>query len=117
VGRIDEQAKWDALAGALAVVVPSRYESLSLLTLEAFASGTPVLGNAASEVVAGQLARSGGGVPFALDDDASFREAVRRAGEARDTLGRAGKKFAARATWPRVIDAYLEEIERIRRQA
>lgn len=115
VGRVDEQAKWDALAGALAVVVPSRYESLSLLTLEAFASGTPVLGNAASDVVAGQLARSRGGVTFELGDDGSFREAVRRVGEARDALGRAGKKFAARATWPRVIDAYLEEIERIRR--
>ena len=78
VGRIDEQSKWDALAGALAVVVPSRYESLSLLTLEAFAVGTPVIGNAASDVVVGQIQRSGGGVPFALDDDASFGEAVRR---------------------------------------
>ncbi len=115
VGRIDEQAKWDALAGALAVVVPSRYESLSLLTLEAFASGAPVLGNAASEVVAGQLARSGGGVTFELGDDASFREAVRQAGATREAFGRAGQKFAAKATWPAVMAAYLEEIDRIRR--
>lgn len=113
VGRIDEQAKWDALSGALAVVVPSRYESLSLLTLEAFAAGTPVLGNAASEVVVGQLQRSGGGLPFDLDDDASFREAVRRVGAERDVMSKAGKKFAAKARWDTVVRAYLEELETI----
>jgi glycosyltransferase involved in cell wall biosynthesis len=114
VGRIDEESKWDALAGALAVVVPSKYESLSLLTLEAFAVGTPVIGNAASEVVVGQLQRSGGGVPFELERDESFREAVRRAGAERAELGKAGKKYAAKARWDVVVGAYLEEIEQIR---
>ena len=117
VGRIDEQSKWDALAGALAVVVPSRYESLSLLTLEAFAVGTPVIGNAASNVVPGQLQRSGGGVPFSLDDDASFGEAVRRVGVERVAMGKAGKKYAAKSRWDVVVRAYLEEIELIRRKS
>ncbi|MDP1822471.1 MAG: glycosyltransferase [Archangium sp.] len=117
VGRIDEQSKWDGLAGALAVVVPSRYESLSLLTLEAFAVGTPVLGNAASDVVVGQLERSGGGVPFALDDDASFGAAVRRVGEDRAAMGKAGKKYAAQFRWDVVVRAYLEEFEQIRRKS
>lgn len=116
-GRIDEQSKWDALAGALAVVVPSKYESLSLLTLEAFAVGTPVIGNAASDVVVGQLTRSGGGVPFVLDDDASFFEAVRRVGVERAAMGKAGKKYAAKARWDVVVGAYLEELERIRRKS
>ena len=117
VGRIDEQNKWDALAGALAVVVPSRYESLSLLTLEAFAVGTPVIGNAASDVVVGQIERSGGGVPFNLDDDASFGEAVRRIGEERAAMGKAGKKYAAKSQWDVVVRAYLEEFEKIRRKS
>ncbi|HEY0882000.1 MAG TPA: glycosyltransferase family 4 protein, partial [Archangium sp.] len=114
VGRIDEQAKWDALAGALAVVVPSRYESLSLLTLEAFAAGTPVLGNRASEVVVGQLERSGGGVAFDLDDDASFRDAVQQVGVKRDAMAAKGQKFAATARWDDVVRAYLEELEGVR---
>lgn len=117
VGRIDEQAKWDALGGALAVVVPSKYESLSLLTLEAFAVGTPVIGNAASEVVVGQLERSGGGLPFELERDTSFTEAVRRAGEERAAMGKAGKQYAATARWDVVVSAYLEEIEQIRRKS
>jgi glycosyltransferase involved in cell wall biosynthesis len=117
IGRIDEQAKWDALTGALAVVVPSQYESLSLVTLEAFAVGTPVLGNAASAVVSGQLARSGGGVTFALDDDASFQQAVRTVGAERDRLGSAGKKFAQKHQWSAVVKTYLDEFERIRRKS
>lgn len=116
VGRIDEQSKWDALAGAMAVAVPSRYESLSLLALEAFASGTPVIGNEASDVVRGQLERSGGGVAFALDDEASFCQAVRRVGEERERMGRSGKRYAAQFRWEAVVAAYLEEIEELRRK-
>jgi len=114
LGRIDEAAKWDALAGALAVVVPSRYESMSLLTLEAFAAGTPVLGNAASSVVAGQLSRSGAGVPFDLGDRESFAQAVQWAGERRAALSKKAKRYAARFTWPAVVEAYLEEIARLK---
>ena len=78
--------------------------------------GTPVIGNAASEVVVGQLTRSGGGVSFDLDDDASFSEAVRRVGVERDVMGKAGKKYAAKSTWAAVVKAYLEEFELIGRK-
>ncbi len=113
LGRIDEQDKWDGLAGALAVVVPSRFESLSLLTLEALAVGTPVVGNAESDVVAGQLERSGGGHGYL--DRAGFVDAVRRVGEGREVLSARAKKYAARSRWAQVVDAYLEEVERIRK--
>jgi glycosyltransferase involved in cell wall biosynthesis len=64
VGQLDEASRWDALAGAAAVVVPSFHESLSLLALEAWAVGRPVLANAASPVLRGQVLRSGGGVAY-----------------------------------------------------
>ena len=118
VGRIDEQAKWDALAGALAVVVPSRYESLSLLTLEAFAVGTPVIGNAASEVVVGQLKRSGGGVSF---DARRRRELPAKpcsgwawSGPRWGGQGRSTPRSPGGTRW---CAAYLEEIEQIRRKS
>ncbi|MFO0599550.1 MAG: glycosyltransferase family 4 protein [Myxococcaceae bacterium] len=110
-GRVDEQAKWDALAGAMAVVVPSQYESLSLVTLEAFAVGTPVIGNVKSDVVKGQLERSGGGLPFDLGSATDFQRAVREVGERRDELGKRAKKYAARYDWDTVVRAYLEEID------
>ncbi len=116
-GRVDEQTKWDALGGALAVVMPSRYESLSLVTLEAFAVGTPVLGNAACDVVRGQIERSGAGHTFTLTDDDGFRNAVQRVGRERETLSRAAKKYATQFRWDAVVRAYLEEIDLIRRKS
>jgi glycosyltransferase involved in cell wall biosynthesis len=115
VGRISEQQKYDALAQAVAVVVPSRLESLSLLALEAFASGTPVIGNAESEVVAGHLTRSGAG--FAFSDAAGYVDAVKRVQAERALLSKRASAYARRFRWPRVVDAYLEEIDRIRRGA
>ena len=64
-GFVDEQTKHDALEGAAAVVLPSQYESLSLVALEAWSHGRPTLANAASEVLHGQTARSNGGLWYA----------------------------------------------------
>jgi glycosyltransferase involved in cell wall biosynthesis len=109
-GRVDEQTKWDALSGALAVVVPSRYESLSLLTLEAFAAGVPVIGNTRGDVVRGQLERSEAGVGY--DDERSFVEAVRAVGVERERLSARALRYAARHTWSTVTTAWLDAIER-----
>jgi glycosyltransferase involved in cell wall biosynthesis len=61
LGAVDEQAKRDLMAGAAALVQLSRCESLSLVTLEAWAQGTPVIGNARCRPVAENVRRSGGG--------------------------------------------------------
>lgn len=111
LGRIDEQDKHDALAGALAVVVPSRYESLSLLTLEAFAQGTPVLVNGRSDVLVGQVERSGGGRTYT--DLESFIQGLREVGEERSALGKKGLAYVKKQGWPQVVAAYREELERI----
>lgn len=111
LGRIDEQDKHDALAGALAVVVPSRYESLSLLTLEAFAQSTPVLVNGRSEVLVGQVERSGAGRTYT--DLESFIRGLREVGEERGPLGKKGLAYVKKQGWPQVVAAYREELERI----
>jgi glycosyltransferase involved in cell wall biosynthesis len=110
LGEIDDEAKWDGMAGALAVVVPSRYESLSLLALEAFAVGTPVLGNAGSEVVKGQLQRSGGGLTWSNADE--FARALQEVGRERERFSKAARAFARKHRWPAVIATYLKEIDR-----
>lgn len=112
LGRIDEQLKWDALAGAFAVVVPSRYESLSLLALEAFAATVPLIGNLHGDVVRGQLERSQAGVGYR--DEASFIAAVREVGARRNELVPRAARYAKQHQWSAVIDAWLEHIERAR---
>jgi glycosyltransferase involved in cell wall biosynthesis len=111
VGRISDEDKWDALAGALAVVIPSRWESLSLLALEAFAQGTPIVANGESEVLRGQVRRSRAGELYT--DSASFAAAVNRVAKRRAQLGRSGRAFAAKHSWDKVLNAYREEIARI----
>jgi glycosyltransferase involved in cell wall biosynthesis len=111
LGRIPERDKWDGLAGAVAVVVPSPLESLSLLALEAFAVGVPVIGNGHSDVVRGQLERSRAGRIYR--DAASFREAVQVVSRARASLGARGRAYAKKHRWSNVVQAYRDEMNRL----
>jgi glycosyltransferase involved in cell wall biosynthesis len=55
-----------ALEARTVVVVPSPYESLSLLALESFAVGTPVLANARSEVLIEHCRMSNAGLYYSI---------------------------------------------------
>ncbi|CAN5821066.1 glycosyltransferase family 4 protein [soil metagenome] len=63
-GRLSDQERMQALEAATVVVVPSPYESLSLLALEAFAMGTPILANARSEVLVEHCHKSNAGLYY-----------------------------------------------------
>ena len=96
LGWLGDEEHWSALAGAASVVVPSRMESLSLVALEAWATGRPCLLNGDSPVLAGQAERSGGALLFRDPQElataarrllADPKEAARR--------GDAGRRFVA----------------------
>ena len=74
-GRLSDQERTQALEAATVVVVPSPYESLSLLALESFAVGTPILANARSEVLVDHCQKSNAGLYYA--DRFEFNEALR----------------------------------------
>ena len=63
-GLLPEIERLEALEAATVVVVPSPYESLSLLALEAFAVGTPILANARSDVLTDHCQRSNAGLYY-----------------------------------------------------
>lgn len=63
-GFLDEASKANAIAGALALVQPSRFESFSIVLCESWVQRTPAIVHADSEVMAGQARRSGGAVPY-----------------------------------------------------
>jgi glycosyltransferase involved in cell wall biosynthesis len=115
VGGVDEATKWGLLRGATALVSPSPNESLSLVLLEAWSVGTPVLVNGACAVTVDQCMRSDGGLWF--DSFASFEVALDRlAGDAglRARLGAAGRAYVERHyAWPVVVDRYTRFIERV----
>jgi glycosyltransferase involved in cell wall biosynthesis len=115
LGFVSEERKRELVAGALALVVPSRYESLSLVALEAWAAGTPVVALDESRVLSGHLERSGGG--WLYRDAAGFDRALGEllaSPEERRRRGLAGRAYVAeRYTWERTVAVYGEFLERI----
>lgn len=69
LGFVDEQRKLALMAGAVGFVLPSVYESFSIVTLEAMAQRTPVLVNAGCEVMRNHVDLSGGGFHYHSADD------------------------------------------------
>ncbi len=107
-GPMDEAQKWDALGGAAAIVVPSALESLSLLALEAWSAGKPVIVNGESAVLAGQCRRSGGGLSYhGLSDFAEQTAKLLQDDDLRRKLGQAGQGYvASHYRWERIEERY-----------
>ncbi len=116
LGFREDGDKWDALAACLALAIPSRLESLSMVTLEAFFAERPVVANAACAVLRGQCRRSGGGLYYSNYDE--FREILtllERDGSLRTRMGEAGHAyFEQHYAWPVIRAKYLALIEAAR---
>lgn len=96
LGYVSDEEKSSLIEGAEVVLMPSRYESLSMIVLEAWALGRPVLANAACAVLMGQCRRSNGGLYYR--DYAEFRLMLRRLmvdPGLRTSLGRQGEAYVA----------------------
>ena len=55
LGFLSDEDKFDGLAAADVLIMPSRFESLSMVALEAWALGKPVLANGRCDVLRGQV--------------------------------------------------------------
>jgi glycosyltransferase involved in cell wall biosynthesis len=108
LGFVDEAEKADALAAATVFVMPSAFESFSIVCLEAWQHGRPVLGNAHSEVVKEHVRASRGGLYY--DGPAEYAAALEHLldrPELRARMGRNGQRYvAANYAWPRVDATY-----------
>jgi glycosyltransferase involved in cell wall biosynthesis len=110
LGFLEDRDKFDAIAGAAALVMPSYYESLSMAALEAWALGTPVVANARCDVLLGQCLRSNAGLYYA--NAAEFGGVLDMVLDDRAlsaSLGRNGRQFYERHySWPVIERKYLD---------
>lgn len=96
-GYVTDIEKAALLAGASVVIMPSAYESLSILVLEAWAAGTPVLVNARCRVLEGQCRRSGGGLYYRdLAEFSAMLKLLMARADLRAELGEAGRLYVSR---------------------
>ena len=115
-GRLPDNERLQALEAATVVVVPSPYESLSLLALEAFAVGTPVLANARSEVLVEHCQTSNAGLYYADRDE--FVEAMKLLvadHRLRSAMGRNGRAYVRKNyRWDVIIAKYERMFAKLR---
>ena len=113
-GFVPEQTRSDALAGALALLQPSYFESFSLVLAESWVQGRPAVVQGANDVLTGQVERSGGGLPYR--GYAEFEAAVELLlGDATlaNQLGQAGARYVQdNYAWDPVLDRYEDLMAR-----
>lgn len=122
LGYVSDDEKSSLIEGASVVLMPSRYESLSMIVLEAWGLARPVLVNAACAVLEGQCRRSQGGLYYR--DYAEFRLMLRRLmrdPSLRAALGAQGEAYvSATYSWERaaaLTNELLDELASARGNA
>ena len=115
VGFLGDTEKFDAIAAADLLIMPSYFESLSMVALEAWALGKPVLANGRCDVLKGQCIRSNAGLYY--EHPLEFIEALRAIEQNRwltTTLGRNGRQFfREHYDWPVIERKYLDMFARL----
>ena len=107
LGFQDEQTKWNAMAACDWLVVPSRYESLSMVLLETWAVGRPAIVNGQCDVLVGHCRKANAGLWYSDSEEfcgvLSFVD-----GATKNAMGRHGAAYVrANYSWQTVEQKYL----------
>ncbi len=114
-GFVDDATRNDALAGSLALAQPSFFESFSMVLSEAWAQRRPVMAQGRTDVLVGQVRRSGGGVWYS--GYAEFEAALDLLTESPalgDALGLAGRAHVESVYgWETVLSRYEDFLRQV----
>jgi glycosyltransferase involved in cell wall biosynthesis len=119
LGFLDDADKFDALAAAELLIMPSYFESLSMVALEAWALGRPVLANGKCDVLKGQCIRSNAGLYYeSLPEFIETLRAIERNRWLSTALGKNGRMFfREHYDWPVLERKYLDMFARLSKEA
>jgi glycosyltransferase involved in cell wall biosynthesis len=115
LGYVPDQDKFDALAAAELLAMPSYYESLSMVALEAWALGKPVLANGRCDVLRGQCIRSRAGLFYdSFDEFAETLFTLTTFKPLTESLGENGRRFYEQHyAWPVIERKYLDMLNQL----
>ncbi len=115
LGFVSEEDKRNAMAGALAFIHPSTFESFGIVLLESFLAGTPALVHAGSEVLKWQCAQANAGLWFRHYPD--FEEELLLLldhEDLRKKMGHRGREYVKTAySWSAVEGRLLRALEEL----
>ncbi|MBN1878490.1 glycosyltransferase family 4 protein [bacterium] len=111
MGFLSEEEKEAAYRHCRLLIMPSQYESLSMVLLEAWRFARPALVNGRCEVLSGQCRRSNGGLAYNnYDEFAAGLEFLIRSKDASERIGAMGHNyFEMHYRWP-VIEGKYEAL-------
>jgi hypothetical protein len=98
------------IAGASALIMPSYFESLSMVALEAWALGRPVIANGRCDVLLGQCLRSNAGLYYVDSNEfGGVLDRVLNDAALAHRLGGNGRRFyEEHYSWPVIERKYLD---------
>ncbi|MBN1550601.1 glycosyltransferase family 4 protein [bacterium] len=113
LGFVSESTKMAAILNASALIMPSLYESLSMVVLEAWRAQRPVIVNRSCEVLEGQCERSGGGLPYkGFDEFVYCVSLLADRPELGDVIGRNGHEYYVKEySWNVIVSKYRRLLE------
>ncbi|MFZ4515476.1 MAG: glycosyltransferase family 4 protein [Acidimicrobiia bacterium] len=121
-GPVEETTKWGLLRGAEALISPSSMESFSIVLLESWMAGTPVVVNGACDTTREHAAESNGGLWFT--SVATFAAAVQRLvsdHQLQQELAQNGRAYVEGRYLQNVLTdryiAFCEQLVKMRRSA
>ena len=112
LGFVSDEEKFAGIAASELVVLPSEYESLSMVNLEAWLMGVPVLANGRCQVLKDNCRQANGGLYYTSQEEfAEALDLLLASPELRHTLGEQGRRYVERRYgWDAVERKYLEAV-------
>ena len=115
LGFVDEQEKYDGIAGAKYLMLPSQFESLSISVLEGMMLGIPCIVNGRCAVLKGHCIRSNGGLYYdRYDEFSGILDYMERHEDIYSTMQKnAADYIRQNYVWDVVLRKYNELLTRI----
>jgi glycosyltransferase involved in cell wall biosynthesis len=118
LGFLSDQDKFNALKASKCLIIPSQFESLSMVTLEAWALSKPVIANGNTDVLKGQCKRSNAGLWFKNYEE--FKEVILLLLSKQkmfEEMGKNGREFFNKHySWDVIEKKYLNILQKLEKR-